>query len=71
MFMTRRWRWRSRCVRDRAVDSMYRIFFRGGDYVDSAAAPALSDDVWAVVNLDILSGGDAYQALMATLQPVH
>ena len=50
------------------IESMYRTFFRGGDYADSAAAPALSDDVWAVVNLEILAGGDAYQALMATLQ---
>lgn len=47
---------------------MYRTFFRGGDYTDSAAAPTLSDDVWAVVNLEILAGGDAYQALIATLQ---
>ncbi len=50
---------------------MYRTFYRGGDYIDSAAAPALSDNVWAVVNLEILAGGDAYQALMATLQPTR
>ncbi|WP_162625515.1 hypothetical protein [Mycolicibacterium llatzerense] len=50
---------------------MYRTFYRGGDYIDSAAAPAVSDDVWAVVNLEILAGGDAYQALMATLQPTR
>ncbi|SIE24247.1 Uncharacterised protein [Mycobacteroides abscessus subsp. massiliense] len=50
---------------------MYRTFFRGGDYIDSAKPPALSDDIWAVVNLDILDGGDAYQSLMATLHPVR
>lgn len=47
---------------------MYRIIFRGGDYTDSAAPPVVSGDIWAVVNLDMLDGGDAYQALLATLQ---
>ena len=47
---------------------MYRIVFRGGDYIDSSEMPVLSENVWAVINLEILDGGDAYQALLSTLQ---
>ncbi|MDM3929249.1 hypothetical protein [Mycobacterium avium] len=48
---------------------MYRIVFRGGDYIDSPEMPVLSENMWAVINVEILDGGDAYQALLNTLQP--
>lgn len=46
----------------------YRVFWRGGTYQDVVVPPAVDDNgVWAVINLDILDGGDAYQALLRTI----
>lgn len=48
--------------------AMYRIIYRGGNYEDvSGPAPQISDDAWAVLNLDIVEGGSAYQELLRTL----
>ena len=51
---------------------MYRVFYRGGTYQDVSHAPKVDGRdhgiVWAVINLEILEGGDAYQALLRTLQ---
>jgi hypothetical protein len=60
---------------------MFRVIYRGGDYidVDNPGSPAWTvpaaiqqrlaiEPAWAVINLDILDGGDAYQALIRTLE---
>lgn len=56
---------------------MYRIFYRGGDYVDvhanavhTAIQRAPAGVIWAAIDLDIREGGDAYQALVAALDAV-
>lgn len=42
---------------------MYRVIYRGGTYTDTAAVPAMTEDVWAVIHHELLDGGDAYQAV--------
>jgi hypothetical protein len=48
--------------------SLYRVIYRGGSYIDAAVPPAVSEGVWAIVDLDIIEGGDAYQELLRTLE---
>jgi hypothetical protein len=58
------------------MSSTYRVIFRSGTYLDVSAssvrqvAQRITDDldpIWTIVNLDILDGGDAYQALIGLL----
>lgn len=52
---------------------MYRIIYRGGDYRDEEHPPSFDGayerrNIWAVIHLDIVDGGDAHQALLRTLR---
>jgi hypothetical protein len=49
------------------ITSTYRVINRGGDYIDTDQLPAMSADIWAIIDLDIAGGGDAYQQLLRTL----
>lgn len=50
----------------------YRVIYRDGTYRDVDQPPSqitwFRYNVWAVVNLAIVDGGDAYQALLRTLE---
>jgi hypothetical protein len=48
--------------------SRYRVIYRGGSYIDTAEPPAVTEGVWAIVDLDIIEGGDAYQELLRTIE---
>lgn len=49
------------------ITSTYRAIYRGGHYTDTDQPPTMSADIWAIVNLNITDGGDAYQQLLRTL----
>ncbi len=45
----------------------YRVIYRSGAYIDTAQPPAMAEDIWAIVDLELAGGGDAYQELLRTL----
>lgn len=48
----------------------YRVIYTGGDYVDTTATPKMTNNIVAIIDLAILDGGDAYQQLLHTLEPI-
>jgi hypothetical protein len=56
----------------------YRVIYRSGAHIDGSAthleqaahrlAGASDSPIWAVVDLDMLAGGDAYQAVLRMLE---
>ncbi|WP_158085045.1 hypothetical protein [Mycobacterium timonense] len=50
--------------------STYRVFYIGFEYTETDHVPAMTEDIWAIVNLAIADGGDAYQQLLRTLAVV-
>ncbi|WP_165759272.1 hypothetical protein [Mycolicibacter senuensis] len=45
----------------------YRVIYRDGTYMDTGQPPPVDETVWAIINLEITDGGDAYQQLLRTL----
>ncbi len=49
------------------MSARYRVIYRDGTYIDASQPPQVDETIWAIINLEITDGGDAYQQLLHTL----